>query len=74
MAHAVHPNIPEKHNPTNRPYINKEPVIKIHAKQKYTTDGDSGTVFETLCRNAAIPYQKFVNRSHLVGGSTLRYE
>jgi len=71
MAHAVHPNIPEKHDPTNRPYINKGPVIKIHANQKYTTDGDSGTVFETLCKNADVPYQKFVNRSDLVGGSTL---
>jgi len=71
MAHAVHPNIAEKHDPTNRPYINKGPVIKIHANQKYTTDGDSGTVFETLCRNAEVPCQKFVNRSDLVGGSTL---
>ncbi|WP_421919517.1 M18 family aminopeptidase [Marinifilum sp.] len=71
MAHAVHPNIGEKHDPTNRPFINKGPVIKIHANQKYTTDGDSGTVFETLCKNADVPYQKFVNRSDLVGGSTL---
>ncbi|MFA8435348.1 MAG: M18 family aminopeptidase [Marinifilaceae bacterium] len=71
MAHAVHPNISEKHDPTNRPFINKGPVIKIHANQKYTTDGESGTVFETLCKNAEVPYQKFVNRSDLVGGSTL---
>nr|WP_320119779.1 M18 family aminopeptidase [uncultured Marinifilum sp.] len=71
MAHAVHPNVADKHDPTNRPYINKGPVIKIHANQKYTTDGDSGTVFETLCKNADVPYQKFVNRSDLVGGSTL---
>ncbi len=71
MAHAVHPNIGEKHDPTNRPFINKGPVIKIHANQKYTTDGDSGAVFETLCKNADVPYQKFVNRSDLVGGSTL---
>ncbi len=71
MAHAVHPNGSDKHDPSNRPYINKGPVIKIHANQKYTTDGDSGTVFETLCKNADVPYQKFVNRSDLVGGSTL---
>ena len=71
MAHAVHPNISEKHDPTNRPFTNKGPVIKIHANNKYTTDGDSGTVFETLCKNAEVPYQKFVNRSDLVGGSTL---
>jgi len=71
MAHALHPNITEKHDPTNHPFINKGPVIKIHANQKYTTDGDSGTVFETICKDAEVPYQKFVNRSDLVGGSTL---
>lgn len=71
MAHAVHPNISEKHDPTNRPYINKGPVIKIHANQKYTTDGESGAMFMSLCKAADVPYQIFVNRSDLTGGSTL---
>lgn len=71
MAHSVHPNHPEKHDPVLHPLINKGPVIKIHANQKYTTDGDSGAVFETLCRLAGVPCQKFVNRSDMAGGSTL---
>ncbi len=71
MAHAVHPNHPEKHDPVLHPLINKGPVIKIHANQKYTTDADSGAVFENLCRLAGVPCQKFVNRSDMTGGSTL---
>ncbi|MGQ1889730.1 M18 family aminopeptidase [Thermophagus sp. OGC60D27] len=71
MAHSVHPNLPEKHDPVLHPLINKGPVIKIHANQKYTTDGDSGAVFESLCQLAGVPCQRFVNRSDMVGGSTL---
>ena len=71
MAHSVHPNRPEKHDPVLHPLLNKGPVIKIHANQKYTSDGDSVAVFEALCQKASVPYQKFVNRSDAAGGSTL---
>ncbi len=71
MAHSIHPNQVEKHDPVLHPVINGGPVIKIHANQKYTTDGDSGAVFETICKTANVPYQKFVNRSDMEGGSTL---
>ena len=71
MAHALHPNQPEKHDPVLHPVINGGPVIKLHAGQKYMTDGDSGAVFVSLCESAGVPCQKFVNRSDMVGGSTL---
>ena len=71
MAHAVHPNYPEKHDPTNHPVMNGGPVIKINANQKYVTDGDSAAVFKTICRMAGVPFQTFVNHSDMAGGSTL---
>ncbi len=71
MAHALHPNYPEKHDPTNRPVMGKGPVIKIHANQKYLTDADSAAVFKQICRLADVPFQEFVNHSDAVGGSTL---
>lgn len=71
MAHALHPNRPEKHDPVLKPIINKGPVIKVHAGQKYTTDGDSGAVFAAICDSAGVPYQRFANRSDAAGGSTL---
>jgi len=70
-AHALHPNSPEKNDPTNKPYMNKGPVIKISANQSYTTDSNSSAVYELVCEKAGVPMQKFVNRSDARGGSTI---
>lgn len=71
LAHSVHPNYNDMHDPTSRPLINKGPVIKISANQRYTSDADSISVFTELCEKAEVPYQYFVNRSDLAGGSTI---
>jgi aspartyl aminopeptidase len=71
LAHSVHPNYNDMHDPTSRPLINKGPVIKISANQRYTSDADSMSVFTELCEKAEVPYQYFVNRSDLAGGSTI---
>ena len=70
-AHAVHPNHTDKTDPTNRPYLNKGIVIKYSANQKYTTDAVSGAIMREICRKAGVPFQTFVNRSDMLGGSTL---
>ena len=70
-AHGVHPNHPEKADPTNRPCMNRGIVIKYSANQKYTTDAVSGAVFRHVCKKAGIPFQTFANRSDMIGGSTL---
>ena len=71
LAHAVHPNLGEKHDPVVRPVLGKGPVIKIAASQSYTSDSDSSAVYEMICRNAGVNVQKFVNRSDMRGGSTI---
>lgn len=71
LAHAVHPNHPEYHDPTNRPLMGKGIVIKHSSNMRYTTDADSAAVFKQLCNLAGEPYQEFVNRSDKVGGSTI---
>ena len=71
MAHALHPNYPDKHDPTNHPVMGGGPVIKFNANQKYVTDADSAAVFAEICRKAGVPFQYFVNRSDMAGGGTL---
>lgn len=70
-AHAVHPNHPEKADPTNRPYLNGGIVIKYHGSQRYTTDAFTAAVMKELCGKAGVPVQTYTNRSDIAGGSTL---
>ncbi|MDL2302630.1 M18 family aminopeptidase [Lachnospiraceae bacterium OttesenSCG-928-D06] len=70
-AHGVHPNHPEKADPTNRPYLNGGLVIKYHGSQKYTTDGVSAAKMKAWCKKAEVPVQTYANRSDILGGSTL---
>lgn len=71
LAHAVHPNVGEKHDPQNRPLINKGPVIKISANMRYTSDSSSSATYAQICSRAGVPAQRFVNRSDEPGGSTI---
>ena len=70
-AHALHPNYTDKTDLTNHPVLNKGIVIKFNANQKYCTDAVSAAIFKELCTKAGVPYQTFVNRSDIAGGSTL---
>ena len=71
LAHGLHPNYTEKHDITNQPVLNKGVCIKYAASQKYSTTGVCGGIFDGLCKEAGICYQKFVNHSDTPGGSTI---
>ena len=71
MAHAVHPNYSEKHDSRHMPIINGGPVIKCNSNQRYATEGVSSAWFESLCKKAGVPVQKFVVRTDLGCGSTI---
>lgn len=70
-GHSMHPNYPEKCDPTNRPVINGGVLIKYAGNQKYTTDAYSGSFLKSILSDAGIPYQVFFNNSNVTGGSTL---
>ncbi len=71
MAHAVHPNYADRHEPGHRPVIGKGPVIKTHASQAYATDAATAGLFTALCRESGVEPQHFVSRSDLPCGSTI---
>jgi len=71
MAHAVHPNHPEKHDGVHAPRLNGGPVVKTNASRRYGTDAETGAYFRALCRAEGVPAQEFVTRADLACGSTI---
>lgn len=71
VAHALHPNYAGKMDLTNKPLLGKGFCIKEACSQSYATDCGSVAIIEQICKTKEIPYQKFVNRSDVVGGGTL---
>ncbi len=70
-AHALHPNHPEKCDPTNRAVLGGGVVVKSHAGGAYTTDGFTSAVVKTVFARAGVKVQTFCNRSDMPSGSTL---
>lgn len=71
VAHSVHPNHPEKSDPTNRPVLGGGVVIKYNAGGSYVTDGLSSAFIRSVFDGADVPYQTFHSRSDMPCGSTL---
>ena len=71
MAHAVHPNRYDRHEPDHRPQLGGGPVLKVNANQAYATDAASGGWFTERCAEAGVPFQYFVSRADLPCGSTI---
>jgi len=71
MAHATHPNYPEKHEPQHQIAINGGPVLKTNVKLRYATDSVGAAAFIMACDQAGVPMQHFVSRNDLPCGSTV---
>lgn len=71
MAHAVHPNYADRHEPQHQPRIGGGPVIKLNANQSYASDAGSVGWFVARARDAGVEPQHFVVRADLPCGSTI---
>lgn len=71
MAHAYHPNHAGAYEPCHHVMVNKGPVIKINANQRYATNADTAARFIALCERAKVPFQQYSHRTDLGCGSTI---
>tara|TARA_B110000003_G_scaffold166272_1_gene166266 strand:- start:320 stop:1624 length:1305 start_codon:yes stop_codon:yes gene_type:complete len=70
-AHGIHPNYPDKHDANHGPLLNKGPVIKVNANQRYATNSETSGYFVSLCDANNVPHQTFVTRTDMACGSTI---
>ncbi|WP_280448139.1 M18 family aminopeptidase, partial [Nocardia cyriacigeorgica] len=71
MAHATHPNYPDRHEPAHRIEINGGPVLKVNQNLRYATDATGAGAFALACDQAGVPLQRYVHRADLPCGSTI---
>ncbi|MBY0442802.1 MAG: M18 family aminopeptidase, partial [Mycobacteriaceae bacterium] len=71
MAHATHPNYPERHEPGHPIRINGGPVLKVQPNLRYATDGRTAAAFALACQQAGVPLQRYEHRADLPCGSTI---
>lgn len=71
MAHAVHPNYADRHEPGHKPVVGAGPVIKTNVNLSYASDAPATATFVACCREVGIEPQRFVSRSDMACGSTI---
>lgn len=71
MAHATHPNYPDRHEPGHLIAVNAGPVLKVQPNLRYATDGRTAAAFALACDQAGVPLQRYEHRADLPCGSTI---
>lgn len=71
MAHAVHPNFPQKHESNHGPILGGGVVLKTNSQKRYASDVVSSANFKLLCKKAGVPCQTFITRNDMPCGSTV---
>lgn len=71
MAHATHPNYPDRHEPSHRITINGGPVLKVNQNLRYASDAVGEAIFAVACDHAGVPMQRYTHRADLPCGSTI---
>ena len=71
MAHAAHPSYPAKHESQHHAQLNKGPVVKVNANQRYMTNSPGIVLLQEAARRAEVPLQLFVASNAVPCGSTI---
>ncbi|MDA1196084.1 MAG: M18 family aminopeptidase [Planctomycetota bacterium] len=71
MAHAVHPNYPERHDGEHMPRLGHGPVVKWNVNQSYASDAGSAGGFLDACRSVGVTPQTYSHRNDARCGTTI---
>ncbi|PAV21026.1 aspartyl aminopeptidase [Pyrrhoderma noxium] len=71
MGHAIHPNYPSKHEDNHRPVMNGGVILKVNAKQRYTTDAVGSFLIRKLVERKGGKIQAYEVRNDMACGSTV---
>lgn len=71
MAHAIHPNYQQKHQPLHCPKLHQGIVLKTNCNQRYMTDSVNSAIIREIANRADVPIQDFVIKQDLPCGSTI---
>lgn len=71
MAHATHPNYPDRHEPAHTIRVGGGPVLKVNQNLRYASDATGAAEFALACDRAGVPMQRYVHRADLPCGSTI---
>ena len=65
MGHAVHPNYQSKHEENHKPAMNGGVVLKVNAKQRYTTDAVGSFLVKKLIERRGGKVQTYEVRNDM---------
>ncbi|MFI0434837.1 MAG: M18 family aminopeptidase [Parachlamydiaceae bacterium] len=71
LAHALHPNYVDRHDPYHQPILGKGVVLKNNAQQRYATSARSVLPVKWMAGIKQLPLQQFVGRNDIPCGSTI---
>ena len=71
MAHATHPNRPERHEPDHHIRAGGGVVIKTNVNARYATASPGAAAFALACADAGVTVQQYSHRGDLPCGSTI---
>lgn len=71
MAHATHPNRPERHEPGHLIRAGAGPVVKHNVNARYATTSRGEAAFRDACDRAGVAVQEYSHRGDLPCGSTI---
>lgn len=71
LAHALHPNYADKHDPQHQPILGRGVVLKSNAQQRYATSARSSVPVQMMAALRQLPLQRFVSRNDIPCGTTI---